>query len=76
GGFDEYQLFTLKKAIDLSGPSKPIFKIVEKLVIKSAKISRKVGVFGRYPIPHEEAHKEIRELMEIKRFELNKNKRK
>jgi hypothetical protein len=74
GGLDDYQLFTFRKAVDLSGPSKPLFKAVEWLVIKSVGIAKRLGWHARYPIPHEEAHKEIRELMEIKRASLGSNK--
>jgi hypothetical protein len=74
GGFDEYQLFTFKKAVELAGPSKIIFRAVERLVMKSANLAKKLGWFGRYPIPHEAAHKEIHELMEIKRAALQAQK--
>jgi hypothetical protein len=74
GGLDDYQLFTFRKAVDLAGPSKPLFKAVEWLVIKSVGIAKRLGWHARYPIPHEEAHKEIRELMEIKRASLGSNK--
>ena len=76
GGFDDYQLFVFSKAVDLSGPSKPIFKGVLKLVNGSVKIGRKLKLHGRFPIPYEEAHKEIRELMEIKRKHLEENNKK
>nr|MDO8114471.1 hypothetical protein [Candidatus Sigynarchaeota archaeon] len=75
GGLDDYQLFVFRKAIKLSGPSKPLFLAVEKLVLMGAKAARKLGWFGRYPIPYEEAHKEMRELMEIKRAHLEETKK-
>ena len=44
-----------------------------KIIDKNIKWARKLGWHGRFPIPYEEAHREIRELMEIKRVELKKN---
>ncbi|MFX0102429.1 MAG: hypothetical protein ACFFCS_22880 [Candidatus Hodarchaeota archaeon] len=73
GGLDDYQLFTFAKAVDLSGPSKFMFKGVLKLMNGSVKIARKLKLHGRFPIPYKEAHKEIRELLEIKRKELQNN---
>ncbi|MFX0103555.1 MAG: hypothetical protein ACFFCS_28595 [Candidatus Hodarchaeota archaeon] len=73
GAFDDYQLHTLYKAVDLSGPSKPIFRGLAFLVAGSVKIARKLGTHGRFRIPYEEAHKEIRELMELKRADRKKN---
>lgn len=70
GGFDDYQMFVFKKAVNLSGPSKPIFRFVEKLMNVSILASKKIGLHGRFPIPFEEAHHEIAELMEIKRFAM------
>jgi hypothetical protein len=67
GGFDDYQMFVFKKAVDLSGPSKPIFIFIQKIMDKSVKLSKKIGLHGRFPIPHEDAHREVRELMELKR---------
>jgi hypothetical protein len=67
GGFDDYQLFVFKKALEISGPSKPIFGFIYKLMLKSVEIARKLGTHGRFPIPYEEAHHEIRQLMELKR---------
>ncbi|MHA1522234.1 MAG: hypothetical protein ACTSRK_18830 [Promethearchaeota archaeon] len=66
GGWDDYQLFTFREAVKLSGPSKIIFGPVLKLMIKIADFGRKKGVHGRFPIPYKEAHQEIIELMELK----------
>lgn len=71
GGWDDYQLYTFKKAVDLSGPSKFIFKHVYRLLVKCAIYARKKGYHGRFAIPHEEAHKEIVELMELKKKTKN-----
>ena len=67
GGFDDYQLHTFKKAIKLSGPSKPIFNQVYKLTMIGAKYAKKIGWHGKFPIPWQAAHKEMRELMKMKR---------
>ncbi len=72
GGLDDYQLFTFRKAVALAGPSKPLFKAVEWLVLKGVVIAKRLGWHARYPIPYEEAHQEIKELMEIKRVSLEK----
>jgi hypothetical protein len=76
GGWDDYMFFTFKKAIDLSGPSKPIFLMLFKVMEKFRKASIKLGTWDRkgWSIPYKEAHKEIIELMEIKRLSLIKNK--
>ncbi len=37
-------------------------------------IAKKFGWHARFPIPYEEAHQEIKELMEIKHVALAKNK--
>jgi hypothetical protein len=75
GGWDDYMLFTFKKAIDLSGPSKPIFLMLYKVMVRFKNASKKLGTWDRkgWSIPHEEAHREIMELMEIKRASLSKN---
>jgi hypothetical protein len=70
GGLDDYQLFTFRKAVGLAGPSKPLFKAVEWLVLKGVIVAKKLGWHARYPIPPEDAHREIKELMEIKRTSL------
>ncbi len=74
GGFDDYQLFTFRKAVGLAGPSKPLFKGVEWLVLKGVGIAKRHGWHARYPIPYEDAHREIEELMAIKRTALQENK--
>lgn len=74
GGFDDYQIHTFKKAIDLSGPSKPIFKQVYKLVRMGTRAARKIGWHGKFPIPWEEAHVQMRELMLMKRETMVRSK--
>jgi hypothetical protein len=67
GAWDEYQFFTFSQAVKISGPSKPIFSPLLKLMKKVRKAAIKIGTFGKFPIPFEEAHKQIEELMVIKR---------
>ncbi len=76
GGFDDYQLFIFSKAVNLSGPSKPIFKGVLRLINNSVKIARKLKLHGRFPIPYEAANLEVRELLELKRKERLENLKK
>jgi hypothetical protein len=52
--------------VDLSGPSKFLFVPVLKRIKISVKIGRKLGLHGKFAIPHETAHRQILELMEIK----------
>ncbi|MFX0100476.1 MAG: hypothetical protein ACFFCS_12960, partial [Candidatus Hodarchaeota archaeon] len=73
GGFDDYSLFVFKKAVAISGPSKPIFKRILKMMNRGVKIARKLKLHGRWPIPYKEAHVEIRELLEIKRVDRERN---
>ncbi len=77
GGWDDYMLFTFKKAIDLSGPSKPIFMILYKVMERFQDASKKLGTWNRkgWSIPYEDAHKEIIELMEFKRTNLSSFKK-
>ncbi|MHA1699992.1 MAG: hypothetical protein ACTSWN_14220 [Promethearchaeota archaeon] len=71
GGFDDYQLHTFKKAIAISGPSKPIFKQIYKLVILGVRFAKKASLHGRFSIPWKEAHEEMRQLMVMKQKNLN-----
>jgi hypothetical protein len=66
GGFDDYMFFIFKKAVEISGPSKPMLKIMEKVMEQAIKASRKMHLYGRWGIPYAEAHKEIEELMLMK----------
>nr|MDO8114155.1 hypothetical protein [Candidatus Sigynarchaeota archaeon] len=67
GGWDDYSLFMFKKAIQLSGPSKPVLKLIEREVDFCIKISRRLKLHGRWPIPYQEAHKEMEELTVMKK---------
>lgn len=75
GGWDDYMLYTFKKAVDLSGPSKPIFQIVYKLMDRMKNFAKRAGRWNMagWSIPHEEAHEEIRDLMKTKRKLMQKN---
>ncbi|MFX0101599.1 MAG: hypothetical protein ACFFCS_18635 [Candidatus Hodarchaeota archaeon] len=72
GGWDDYQLSQFKKAVKLSGPSKFLFKWFYNLINRGVKLGRKIGLHNRFRIPHEDAMREIEELMEIKRKNLMK----
>jgi len=67
GGFDDYSLFVLHKAIQISGPSKGLLTMVEKLLLKCVGVSKKIRMHNRFAIPYQEAHKEIEELMQLKK---------
>ncbi len=67
GGFDDYMLYVFAKAVELSGPSKPVTKIILRSVIACCKVSKKLGLYGKLAIPYEAAHKEIEELMQLKK---------
>ncbi len=73
GGWDDYDLFTFGKAIKLSGPSKPLFKPLFKLILVCRKAAVKMNTHARFPMDHEIAHKQILELMEIKKLELERS---
>jgi hypothetical protein len=73
-GFDDYMFSQFRQAVELSGPSKPIFFIVYKLMksMKGLAIKLKLWEEPRWIIPYEAAHKEVRELMQMKRESLKK----
>jgi hypothetical protein len=64
---------TFKKAIDLSGPSKPIFLMLYQIMKPCKKFAEKLGTFNNpsLTIPYKEAFEQMRELMEIKRQTMN-----
>lgn len=66
GGFDDYMFYVFKKSVELSGPSKPMMRVIERLVWRTIKAAKKIKVHGHFGIPYEEAHKEIEELMQLK----------
>jgi hypothetical protein len=66
GGFDDYMFFIFKKSVEISGPSKPMMKAMEKMVEGAIKIAKKMHTHGRFGIPYADAHREIEELMELK----------
>jgi hypothetical protein len=67
GGWDDYQFFIFSKAVDLSGPSKFLFKPLYKMMVRCVAWGKKIGTHGKFPIPFEVAHKQIEELMAQKR---------
>jgi hypothetical protein len=66
GAWDDYSFFVFKKAVQLSGPSKPFFAIVLKSLQVGIRIGKKIGLHGRFAIPYKQAHQEIYELMKLK----------
>ncbi len=60
-------LYVFAKAVELSGPSKPVTKIILRSVIACCKVSKKLGLYGKLAIPYEAALKEIEELMQLKK---------
>ena len=67
GGFDDYMLYVFAKGVELSGPSRPVMRIVLKSVKACCGLSKKLHLYGKFVIPYEEAHKEIEELMVLKK---------
>jgi hypothetical protein len=55
---------TLRKAVNLSGPSKPFSRLLYKAVLWGAKHSK---LHNRFKIPWEQPMQEIKELMMMKR---------
>jgi hypothetical protein len=74
GWWSDYELFIFRKAVALSGPSKPIFKTCYRTIEVGIKYGKKFGTHGKHSIDHELPHKQIRELLELKRSADIKNK--
>jgi hypothetical protein len=73
-GFDDYMFSQFRQAVDLSGPSKPIFLAVYRLMKSMKKVAIKLKTWDRkgWTIPYEAAHKQVRELMQMKREALQR----
>ncbi len=69
GGWDDFGLMTLRKAVNLSGPSKPFTNLLYKSVLWGAKHSK---LHNRFKIPWEQPMQEIKELMIMKRDNVAK----
>ena len=69
GGWDTYGLMTLRKAVNLAGPSKPFANLLYKSVLFGAKHSK---LHNRFRIPWEQSMQEIKDLMIMKRDNLAK----
>ncbi|MHA1371394.1 MAG: hypothetical protein ACTSRA_16950 [Promethearchaeota archaeon] len=63
GGWDDFGLLTFRKAVDLSGPSKPISKLLYAAVEFGVKRSK---WHNKFKIEWKDAAKEINELMLLK----------
>ncbi|MFX0099138.1 MAG: hypothetical protein ACFFCS_06110 [Candidatus Hodarchaeota archaeon] len=67
GGWDDFQMLTLRKALDLGGFMKPfvnLFYVTINFGVKKSKLH------NRFKIPWDDAMREINELMEIKEGQL------
>lgn len=64
GGWDTFGLMTFKKAIKISGPSKPFANMLYKSVMAGVRRSK---LHNKYRIPWEVPMREIKELMIMKR---------
>jgi hypothetical protein len=63
GGWDDHTLSVFQEAVEISGPSKFIFNPILKVTLF---LGRRSKLHGKFPIPHEEALKEARELMQMR----------
>ncbi len=63
GSFDDFQLLTFRKAVDLSGPSKPFVKLMYKSVVFGAERSK---YHNKWKLDWTDASQEINELMQLK----------
>ncbi|MBN2151231.1 MAG: hypothetical protein JW839_07300, partial [Candidatus Lokiarchaeota archaeon] len=62
-GWDDHTIGVFKEAVEISGPSKFIFKPILKVTLFLGLRSK---LHGKFPIPHEEALKEAGELMQVR----------
>lgn len=69
GGWDDFGLVTLKKAVKLSGPSKPFANLLYRSVLFGAKHS---PLHNRFKIEWDKPMQEIKELMIMKRDQVAK----
>jgi len=69
GSWDDFGLMTLRKAVKLSGPSRPFANLLYKAVLFGAKHSR---LHNRFKIPWEVPMQQIKELMLMKRDHVAK----
>nr|MDO8109880.1 hypothetical protein [Candidatus Sigynarchaeota archaeon] len=69
GGWDDYGLMTFRKAVKLSGPSKPFVNLIYRAVLFGANHSK---LHNKFKIPWEEPMQEIRDLMIMKRDHIAK----
>nr|MDO8118936.1 hypothetical protein [Candidatus Sigynarchaeota archaeon] len=63
GSFDDFQLLTFRKAVDLSGPSKPFVMLMYKSVVFGAERSK---LHNKWKLDWSDASREINELMQLK----------
>ncbi|MBN2153918.1 MAG: hypothetical protein JW839_20845, partial [Candidatus Lokiarchaeota archaeon] len=63
GGWDDFSLSEFRRAMEMSGPSKPFVKLIYKLSEYFARLS---PLHNRFPIRSDESRQEAIELMLIK----------
>jgi hypothetical protein len=66
GAWDDFQLYTFRKAVEMSGPSRIFFIPFYCAINFGVKIGRKLKLHNRFRIPWEEAEQEIIELNQMK----------
>jgi O-antigen/teichoic acid export membrane protein len=67
GGWDDNALVILERAIQLSGPSKPIILYIRFVSLKIASIS---PLHNRFPVDYSGVEEEINELIETRKLNL------
>ncbi|MHA1369329.1 MAG: hypothetical protein ACTSRA_06405 [Promethearchaeota archaeon] len=65
GGYDDYGVKIFKNAMEISGPSKPYIRLLYRLI---KWVHERTPLRNKFPIPHEDAKREIEELNEMKRI--------
>jgi hypothetical protein len=66
GAWDDFQLYTFKKAVEISGPSRLFFVPFYWAVEFGVNIGRKLKLHNRFKIPWEDAEREMIELNQMK----------
>jgi hypothetical protein len=66
GMWDDFQLYTFRTAVHMSGPSRIFFIPFLKAIETGVKVGRKLKLHNRFRIPWEEAEQEIIELNQMK----------
>lgn len=72
GGWDDASLAIFDKAVELSGPSRPLVQFIARVCHAVARVS---PLHGRFPIDTTAADREARELMALRAAQLRENAR-